>query len=122
LNLGLRYDLNGFSGLVITDGQLLLYLPEPATGLQEKNIYEGSAGSRVVMYSANHTDFAPRFNFAWSPSALRKTVIRGGYDIFYTTRLRVLTHGQSVVNGAAGASAEVGTKVSIHNALLSRTL
>lgn len=37
---------------------------------------------------SDHTDFAPRFGFAWSPDAKRgtgraKTVIRGGWGMFY---------------------------------------
>jgi hypothetical protein len=103
LNLGLRYDLNGFfRARYYPMGNFCFTCLNPATGLQGENIYEGSAGfPSGDVFPANHTDFAPRFNFAWSPSALRKTVIRGGYDIFYTDAIESFNApGQSVVNGA----------------------
>lgn len=103
LNLGLRYDLNGyFKARYYPMGNFCFTCLNPVTGLNGENIYEGSPGfPNGDIFPANHTDVAPRFNFAWSPSALRKTVIRGGYDIFYTDAIESLNApGQSVVNGA----------------------
>ncbi len=103
LNLGLRYDLNGyFRARYYPMGNFCFTCLNPLTGLQGENIYEGSPGfPNGDVFPANHKDFAPRFNFAWSPSALRKTVIRGGYDVFYTDAVENLNApGQSVVNGA----------------------
>ncbi|MGA8214256.1 MAG: TonB-dependent receptor [Candidatus Sulfotelmatobacter sp.] len=103
LNLGLRYDLNGyFKARYYPMGNFCFTCLNPLTGLPGENIYEGSPGfPNGDVFPANHTDFAPRLNFAWSPSALRKTVIRGGYDIFYTDAIENFNApGQSVVNGA----------------------
>jgi hypothetical protein len=103
LNLGLRYDLNGyFRARYYPMGNFCFTCVNPLTGVPGENIYEGSPGfPNGDVFPANHTDFAPRFNFAWSPTALRKTVIRGGYDIFYTDAIENFNApGQSVVNGA----------------------
>jgi hypothetical protein len=103
VNLGLRYDLNGyFRARYYPMSNFCFTCLNPLTGLPGENIYEGSPGfPNGDIFPANHTDFAPRVNFAWSPSALRKTVIRGGYDIFYTDAIENLNApGQSVVNGA----------------------
>jgi len=103
LNLGLRYDLNGyFRARYYPMGNFCFTCLNPLTGLKGENIYEGSPGfPNGDILPANHTDFAPRFNFAWSPSALRKTVIRGGYDIFYTDAIENFNApGQSAANGS----------------------
>jgi Carboxypeptidase regulatory-like domain/TonB dependent receptor len=103
LNLGLRYDLNGyFRTQYYPMSNFCFTCVNPQTLLAGENIYEGSRGfPNGDIFPANHTDFAPRFNFAWSPSALRKTVIRGGYDIFYTDAIENFNAvGQSAVNGA----------------------
>jgi hypothetical protein len=103
LNLGLRYDLNGyFRTRYYPMGNFCFTCLNPLTGLKGENIYEGSPGfPNGDIFPANHTSIAPRFNFAWSPSALRKTVIRGGYDIFYTDAIESFNApGQSAANGA----------------------
>jgi hypothetical protein len=101
LNLGLRYDLNGyFKARYYPMSNFCFTCVNPLTGLPGQNIYEGDPGfPKGDVFPANHTDFAPRFNFSWAPN--RKTVIRGGYDIFYTDAVEALNApGQSVVNGA----------------------
>ena len=72
----------------------------PVTGLKGQNIYEGDPGfAKGDILPANHTSIAPRFNFSWSPFTNRKTVIRGGYDIFYSDAIEnINAPGQSVVN------------------------
>ena len=102
-NLGLRYDLNGyFKTRYHPMGNFCFTCLNPVTGLKGQNIYEGDPGfPKGDILPANHTSIAPRFNFSWSPFTNRKTVIRGGYDIFYSDAIEnINAPGQSVVNGA----------------------
>jgi hypothetical protein len=102
-NLGLRYDLNGyFRARYYPMGNFCFSCLNPLTGLKGQNIYEGDPSfPKGDILPANHTSIAPRFNFAWSPLTNRKTVIRGGYDIFYSDAIEnINAPGQSVVNGS----------------------
>ncbi|MGA2858888.1 MAG: TonB-dependent receptor [Candidatus Sulfotelmatobacter sp.] len=103
LNLGLRYDLNGyFRTRYYPMGNFCFTCLNPLTELKGENAYEGSPGfPNGDIFPANHNSIAPRFNFSWAPSALRKTVIRGGYDIFYTDAIENFNApGQSAANGS----------------------
>jgi hypothetical protein len=102
-NLGLRYELNGyFKARYYPMGNFCFTCLNPLTGLKGQNIYEGDpAFPKGDILPANHKSIGPRFNFAWSPFADRKTVIRGGYDIFYSDSIEnVNAPGQSAVNGS----------------------
>jgi outer membrane receptor protein involved in Fe transport len=67
LNAGLRYDFQKIAQPSVRnpDAQLL------AAGLDTSSIHEDS------------NNFAPRLGFAWTPGADSRTVVRGGYGIFY---------------------------------------
>jgi len=42
-----------------------------------------SANRNQIFRSVDAIDFAPRFGFAWSPGGADKTVVRGGFGLFY---------------------------------------
>jgi hypothetical protein len=105
LNIGLRYDIFGsyktrqFNGRE-PDSNFCLTCPNSYTGLPGLTVYSGDpqfpANSDTVR--PNWNDFGPRFNFSWSPFADRKTVIRGGYDVFYSNGYAGMNSAQNIEN------------------------
>jgi Carboxypeptidase regulatory-like domain/TonB dependent receptor len=101
LNLGLRYDLitrrredrNLFSsfdpklGKIVVAGSSIntaLANPEILATYPDLYITPSQAGLPVnTLAYGQHTDFSPRLGFAWRPWKDNKTVVRGGYGIFY---------------------------------------
>ncbi len=84
LNLGIRYDfdapwkekhnrINSWDGTSVTNVDAVTLIG----GLQ----FPGVNGVPRAQFQDNRTNFAPRFGFAYSPE--QKTVIRGGFGIFY---------------------------------------
>jgi outer membrane receptor protein involved in Fe transport len=67
LNLGLRYDFQKLEQPTVlnTDPQLV------------------AAGLRTDRISEDHNNWGPRVGFAWTPGTDGRTLIRGGYGIFY---------------------------------------
>jgi len=102
LDIGVRYDLNGlFKTRQTPESNFCLSCLNPTTGLPGMVVYEGSPQfpTRHDIAPANKDDIAPRVNFAWTPFADRKTVVRGGYDIFYSNALAAINApGQSSNN------------------------
>ena len=103
LNLGLRYELNGyFRARYYPMGNFCFACLNPLTGLVGENVYEGDpAFPNGDILPANHKSLGPRINFSWAPFVKRKTVIRGGYDVFYSDASEnINAPGQSAVNGS----------------------
>ena len=67
VNLGLRYDLQKIEQPTVanTDSQLL------------------AAGLRTDRIAEDHNNWGPRVGFAWTPGSDGRTLVRGGYGIFY---------------------------------------
>jgi hypothetical protein len=103
LNVGLRYDIPGFWRTRQQPmSNFCLGCVDSATGMPGEMVYSGSpqlpAGSNI--FPANKKDFAPRLNFSWNPRGDAKTVVRGGFDLFYTNSVNALNNnGQGVAPG-----------------------
>ena len=77
LNLGVRYDKQDIAqpGVLNTDAALL------------------AAGYRTDRIHVDNNNIAPRLGFAWTPGNSNRTVVRGGYGVFYgrTTSIMIGT-------------------------------
>lgn len=103
LSYGLRYELfRPFSTLQTPLSSFCLTCMNATTGLPGEVIYEGGPdwpGGGSSLGPANKNDFGPRINFSWAPFKDRKTVLRGGYDIFYSNAYDGLNEpGQGAAN------------------------
>ncbi len=83
LNYGLRYDLFDYAQPPVLNSNPGLY----AGGLSTNRIH------------IDKTDYSPRFGFAWSPAANSRTVLRGGYGIFYAVTPSIFTGTAFTQNG-----------------------
>jgi hypothetical protein len=76
LNLGVRYDL---ITMPYEDHNYLSTFDLSSLTL----VQAGTNGLSRSILNTNYNNVAPRFGFAYSPYAQNKTVLRGGYGIFY---------------------------------------
>jgi Carboxypeptidase regulatory-like domain/TonB dependent receptor len=105
LNLGLRYEYkslvtdknNQFANFDFNNGDILVAgtsastllrpTPNPATGAitlnQVGTLNLGSTARNRSLEYPDRDNFAPRIGFAWQPFKNSRTVVRGGYGIFY---------------------------------------
>jgi hypothetical protein len=86
LNLGLRWEvdtpevdqnnrMNSFNSSAIN----------PVSGTPGVVTFLGVNGTPTTPYSTRRKSFGPRFGFAWKVFGSDKTVVRGGYGIFYAS-------------------------------------
>ena len=78
LNLGLRYE---FQQTPYDTSSKTAWFDPSVPGI----VYSRSGQVRNGIVNPDYNNFAPRVGFAWSPSALKDTVIRGGAGTFYGT-------------------------------------
>src|SRR4029453_18238297 len=83
LNIGLRYEY--FTPLRETQDRISNLVFPPGDLINSKIVVSDE------LYKPDRNNFAPRFGFAWSPSALdQKFVVRGGFGISYNRTPQVL--------------------------------
>lgn len=96
LNYGIRYELNtvihGVTGRLSTwrPSQFQHFLSPAADQTDLQTLNESGVVTQDQVdgiYDGDHNNFAPRIGFAYSVGADGKTVIRGGYGVFYDTIL-----------------------------------
>src|SRR5208337_2805341 len=101
LNLGLRYDIFGwFKDRFPDDANFCYTCANSLTGLPGAMVY--TKGGQDIA-SPSWKDLGPRINFAWTPFKDKKTVLRGGYDIFYSNASEL-----QMAPGEGGAASETG--------------
>lgn len=77
LNLGLRYEFA--NSPIERNNKSLVFMPELG-----RTVTAGH-GVRPSIVDPDYNNFAPRLGFAYRPSFLRDTVVRGGIGIYYAT-------------------------------------
>lgn len=80
LNLGLRYEFQQTP--YDTSSKTAYFDPDPSV---ENVVYSRSGAVRNGIVDPDYNNIAPRIGFAWSPSFLKDTVLRGGAGTFYAT-------------------------------------
>jgi len=88
VNLGLRYEL---SPPAVSKFNTIANFDEDSNPGSPQLIYAGQFGnsrSQRALQNVNYTNFAPRIGFAFSPEN-SKTVLRGGYGIFYSNAITI---------------------------------
>ncbi len=102
LNLGLRYDYNApwtekYNRINSWDATSPVPLQVPGLALKGGLVFPGVNGLSRQEYNPDRTNFAPRFGFAYAADS--KTVVRGGFGMFYGP-----SNGAAFTGSAAVAS------------------
>lgn len=113
LNLGIRYDENlpwteRFNRHTNFDYDAASPLRVPGLSLRGGLAFPGVGGLNRGAFDRDRNNIAPRFGFAWSVT--EKTVVRGGYGIFYAPITGGGYNGAAVpISGFQASTQWVGT-------------
>lgn len=113
LNLGLRYDENfpwteRFDRHTDFDYDVSSPLSTPDMALRGGLTFPGVGGLSRRAFDRDSNNIAPRFGFAWSISS--KTVLRGGYGLFYAPITGGGYNGTAIpISGFQASTQWVGT-------------
>jgi hypothetical protein len=85
LNYGLRYERFGApeNTGAVKDALVVLGAGTDFTSRLASAALTLPGAENEQLYGADNKDFAPRFGFSWDPFGKSKTVLRGGFGIFY---------------------------------------
>ncbi|MBV9081568.1 MAG: TonB-dependent receptor [Acidobacteriaceae bacterium] len=81
LNLGVRYEL--FFPFLETHNRMANFILDPSDPLFGHLILSGDPAKPRGLITLDKNNWAPRVGFAWRVPALKSTVIRSSYGIFY---------------------------------------
>ena len=82
LNLGVRYEYNSvLHGDLIQNFNIATAIADPT------NTTAPFGPLGAGLYKPDRNNFAPRIGFSWDPYGTGKTVVRGGFGIFYNPQL-----------------------------------
>ena len=84
VNMGIRWDFQQkpyerHNGQINFDPSCT----EPSSGLQGCTVFAGVDGQPRTFMEEDYNDFGPRFGFAYDLTGQGKTVLRGGYGVYY---------------------------------------
>jgi hypothetical protein len=86
LNFGIRYENFGAPSNTGSTKDVVLMLGAGGgnfnTELGNATLIQPGSGNRQI-YGVDNKDWAPRFGFSWDPFGTSKTLVRGGFGIFY---------------------------------------